>query len=484
MGRERSSLWMIIPWLALPLVLIVGRNCASAFYRVGRKKRQIKRDIKAALLLDRLQHGQQERYSLYLRSFAQEEKLKRRKGIWWYVLIEGNIFDIDLETHELMIASELRLSYPMITLGRPGEELGAGRLPSTDADWEALALLLIEQASAILIVPNASKGVIWEMERLKNYHEKTIYIMPPIKYYDGDAGSAEGHWQEAQREFTHRSIHLPAYSSKGALFMLDEQGRVARTLRFANLLGGSNVRRLVSLMRREQKSAHTRNRLSEAGRSMLSMVVTGIGFGRSVITIAIVGSFFVTFGQFIWQSRSAEDKQPVDLKTLLAPRPPDKSFSYDKDGLSFTYYNTWKITLDEIIGGERHILIESNEVTALFLIFLVPPDSPVNLDSFVAFAEKERMSNSTDEAVDVAVTKTLEIFRDISGQTVTGIRQRFVVNGRKANVPHTQDFFLLNTGRVKTLITIQAPDEDWESSDRGFQMIFDSLKIEKSVKAK
>ncbi len=261
MGKEKlraTSPRIIFPWLALPLVLIVGRNCASIFYRAGRKKRQLERDLKAVLLLDRLQQGYEEPFSLYLRSFSQEEKLKRRKGVWWYLLLEGDFFGLDRETLELMISSEVRRNYPMIALGRPGEKLGAGRLPSTDADWEALALLLMKQAKVIFIVPSTSDGVIWEMDRLNGYREKTIYLMPPTKYYHGDAASAENHWRATQHTFIQRGIFLPAYSKKGALFMLNEQGGVARQSLFEARLGGSRTYEFISLIGAEPKSRQSR----------------------------------------------------------------------------------------------------------------------------------------------------------------------------------------------------------------------------------
>lgn len=245
-GRENprpTSPRLTLSMLALPLVLILGRNAASIFYRAGRKKRQIKRDAKALLLLERLQQGHEEPFSLYLRSFSQEGALKRRKGIWWYILIEGDIFGIDRETIDLMISSEVRHNYPMIAFGRPGDKLGAGRLPATDPEWKALVLLLMKKAKVIFIVPSTSDGVLWEMEQLSRYHyEKTILVMPPSKYYQG---AAEKHWRETLQELVHRGISLPVYDPKGALFLLDAQGQMARACSFKSLLGGSRVQDLI-----------------------------------------------------------------------------------------------------------------------------------------------------------------------------------------------------------------------------------------------
>lgn len=249
MGKARpqpTALRIMLPWLALPLVFILGRNCASIFFRAGRRKRQIKRDIKAGLLLERLRQGCKESFSLYLRSFAQEEKLKRRKGVWWYVLREGNILGIDQETLDLTLSAEVRSSYPMITFGLPGELVGAGRLPVTDAEWQPLILMLMKHAKVIFIVPGTSKGVIWEMETLnRHYHEKTIHIMPPTKYYQGAMKDAEKHWYATRQALIPRGLFLPVYDWQGALFMLDGQGSVARSSSFEAPFGGNHVRELI-----------------------------------------------------------------------------------------------------------------------------------------------------------------------------------------------------------------------------------------------
>lgn len=237
--------WLLL-MLALPVVLIVARNAASVFYRAGRKIRQIKRDTKARLMLDRLGQGEKETFSLYLRSFSQEQALKRRKGFWWYVFLEGDIFGIDRETLDLMIASEVRMDYPMIALGEPGDRLGAGRLPSSDEEWEALVLLLMQHADVILIVPSTSKGVVREMGFLKkNYQDKTIQIMPPSKYFQADSDDAAQHWQKTRSVFARSGIDLPAYTPEGALFMFDSGGRVTRTVPFEARFGGSRVRDLM-----------------------------------------------------------------------------------------------------------------------------------------------------------------------------------------------------------------------------------------------
>lgn len=475
MGKERlwtDSLWVILPWVALPLVIIAGRNCASIFYRVGRMKRQIKRDAKAAVLLKRLQSEVHEPFSLYLRSFSQEENLKRKKGFWWYILIEGDIFGIDRETLDLMISSEVRHSYPMITFGRPGEKLGAGRLPASNPDWEALVLLLMKHAKAIFIVPNTSEGVIWEMERLKDYYEKTIYLMPPTKYYHGAAESAEQYWRETQQEFIHRGIFLPGYSKKGALFMLDEHGRVARSDSFKARFGGSRVRAFISLIGGESQHG-----LRGIGRSVISFVVSAFRIGRSLIRVVVSVFLILELGAMAWQYSAARNESPAGHMKPLGQNPSYKTVRYDKDGLSFLYHSTWKITEDKIIDGiARQILID-NEGDGGLLVILFPPELSLNLGDFAAKTAKERPSYLT--AGTVSETRNLEVRRNFGGHSLQGLRQKFSASLFGETVPYTQDFFLVNTNEVNILITIYTPDEDWESAEKGFQVIFDSLSFKK-----
>lgn len=452
-GKEElraTSPRILLPWLGLPLVLIIGRNCAALFYRAGLKRRQIKRDIKAALLLGRLRQGHEEPFSLYLRSFSQEEKLKRKKGIWWYILLEGDLFGIDRETLDMVMSAEVNTSYPMIALGRPGERLGAGRLPSTDADWEALVLLLMKQAKIIFIVPGTSKGVIKEIEHLKNYFEKTIYIMPPPKYYYGDAEGAEQHWHETRQTLTPHNVSLPAYSKKGALFMLDEQGHVAKSSPFQALFGRNRVHELVAQVGEQPKNRQGR-------------------VGRWLVPILLSAFVVLTLSAIVWQYKFAQNTE------YGRPNSPEVIGRYAKNGLSFSYYSNWKITEDYMAEGKVRSITVENEANGIFIIALFPLDSPITLREFAANVAKERPGNMGGT---VSETQGFTIIRTIGGQSIQGIRHQFSVSLLGATVPNTQDFFHLKTDKANVVIMLYAPDEDWEKSERGFQVISDSLRFE------
>jgi hypothetical protein len=235
-GEQTQTFWTtpvgaVLPWLALPVIYVLARNVGSMWYRLGREKRQIKRNLKAELLLERLKKGSDEPFSLYLRSFA-HDGFTRRKGFWWYVLAEGDVSLIDRESLELLISQRMRMRYPMIALGLPGEQLGAGRLTTSEAEWREITLFLMDRAQFIFIVPGASEGVLWEVRHLaRHHHAKTRYIMPPAKFMDGNATRAEELWDEARLPCIPRGIDLPRYDPRGAQLIMNAAGRVAETLR-------------------------------------------------------------------------------------------------------------------------------------------------------------------------------------------------------------------------------------------------------------
>jgi hypothetical protein len=235
--------------LYIPIMLIIARNAASIFYRSGRKIRQMKRDSNAKSLVEQLQRGKQMNFSLYLRSFEQESSMKRKKNIWWYILLEGDIFGIDRETLDLMISSEVNSSFPMIAVGQSGEKLGAGRMSSTGKKWWDLIVLLMDRAKVMFIIPGTSKGVIKEMEYLYFHHyEKTIIIMPPLKYYHGSLKAIENHWEHSKQVLGTSGIHLPIYNPTGALCIINNQGQIIQICQFESRFGNTHICNLIQQM--------------------------------------------------------------------------------------------------------------------------------------------------------------------------------------------------------------------------------------------
>jgi len=71
---------------------------------------------------------------------------------------------------------------PLIGLGLPGEQVGAGRIQTTDESWQTEFLRLASGARLILLIPSLRKGTAWELNTILGdvtLLSKTIFIIPP-----------------------------------------------------------------------------------------------------------------------------------------------------------------------------------------------------------------------------------------------------------------------------------------------------------------
>jgi hypothetical protein len=97
-------------------------------------------------------------FCLYLRAFESTGKLHvplylrvRRKCVW----VAQRLVTDDLESHVSLSAGRRA---PLVALGKPGEAIGAGRIFTDDATWQADIATLMRRAKGILIVPSDRDG--------------------------------------------------------------------------------------------------------------------------------------------------------------------------------------------------------------------------------------------------------------------------------------------------------------------------------------
>lgn len=102
-----------------------------------------------------------EKFVLYLRSFSDDdtarEQLPSPVGI-----------NRRNPTFEEKVSRDLR-KYNFIAVGRPNEKLpplGAKRLYIHDDLWRKQVSILIEKATIIVVKPNFTKGIVWELETI------------------------------------------------------------------------------------------------------------------------------------------------------------------------------------------------------------------------------------------------------------------------------------------------------------------------------
>jgi hypothetical protein len=92
----------------------------------------------------------------------------------------------DLETE---LAAALESHGQMIALGEPGEQIGSGRIQSTEETWQADFFRLAKGARLIFLLPSTRDGTKWEIGRIlqdRRLRRKSIFIVPPDEDLFGD----------------------------------------------------------------------------------------------------------------------------------------------------------------------------------------------------------------------------------------------------------------------------------------------------------
>jgi hypothetical protein len=86
---------------------------------------------------------------------------------------------LDFET---VLAMALDSYAPLICLGLSGEQVGAGRIQTSDTTWRKVFLRLASAAHLILLIPSVRKGTAWELKTILEDSallSKTVFIIPP-----------------------------------------------------------------------------------------------------------------------------------------------------------------------------------------------------------------------------------------------------------------------------------------------------------------
>jgi hypothetical protein len=164
-------------------------------------------------------------FYLYLRAFETTGKLHvplylrlRRKFIW----VGQRLVTDDLESYASLAVGSVA---PLIALGKPGEAIGAGRIVTDDASWQADIITLMRRAKGILLVPSERPGTVWEMDTLKREGllSKVVFIMPPLTKGEYDT---RARWNTAKQAMATHGLEAPEHQDRGMLFRLDLDGKL------------------------------------------------------------------------------------------------------------------------------------------------------------------------------------------------------------------------------------------------------------------
>jgi hypothetical protein len=124
---------------------------------------------------------------------------------------------------------------PVIGLGRPGEQIGVGRILTSEAEWREAVVPLIDHAIRIFCIPSGRPGALWKLDYIvsRGHLDKTIFIMPPFPAkgpLNRRKFELRDDWGKLVTEMDKRDLNLPQYNKAGLLFCL--ASRPLRTREF------------------------------------------------------------------------------------------------------------------------------------------------------------------------------------------------------------------------------------------------------------
>ena len=220
----RLSLWAVG-------VAVVG-HLLSAW---DERRTQCRRDKRAAKILKRLKADParvQTPYFVYLRPFFTTGNMpieRRRGGLLSAIPFFPAYFEDRIESRsvelEKTLSKALVCSGLLIGLGKPGEQIGAGRIATDDATWQDDVRLLVQHAKYLLLIPSERPGTSWEVNLTRDggYLDKCVFLMPPKLYFSSI--DIEDAWSRTRESLKKDGVDLPEYQSSGAMFKLNASGK-------------------------------------------------------------------------------------------------------------------------------------------------------------------------------------------------------------------------------------------------------------------
>jgi hypothetical protein len=222
--------------LAAAIVIVSTLACGyagSALSRRHKQREQQKRDSRAADILSASQQQIAPDFSLFLRAFETTGRMPFEASTTWVQPgfdprhTEDRVIDI-----EAQLAHAVEQFIPLVALGRPAEQFGAGRALTTEERWKEDIGHLGNAALVIFMFPSARPGTLWELDWLREHRflRKTVFLVPP----DGSRSSSlrrgsyewSAVWSELRVAFEARGIEIPEYDKSGQLFSVADNGRV------------------------------------------------------------------------------------------------------------------------------------------------------------------------------------------------------------------------------------------------------------------
>jgi hypothetical protein len=222
LSERNTELTTIFP----NFLILTPLSGIAAYYsaRISKRGEDRHRRAEAVSIYRNIRKGRREPYYVYLRPLRLAT-VKMRNPRYTAVPFFPSFFNQPKHIDFDYFIQEC-LPRPVIAIGSGFEDLSGWCLQFDDFQWQQAFPFLCDSALAIIVVPSASKGLVWELLQLKvrQYLQKTVFIQPPHISFTM--------WNEAAGQLKEAGFMLAPFAAGGSAFKLDNDGNPAdiRTL--------------------------------------------------------------------------------------------------------------------------------------------------------------------------------------------------------------------------------------------------------------
>jgi hypothetical protein len=168
---------------------------------------------------------------------------------------------VDLEA---VFAQVLESEAPVVALGRPGEQVGAGRVETQDDTWKRDFEILADNALLLLVLPSPGRSVEWEIKwtKRRGHLQKSLFVMPPKKPWHLTLPGRRpplawaGVWSALTASLRDVGLSLPPYENGGMVFFLGEDGTASAKASLQGWLKPMWVATLVGALLNDMSKRH------------------------------------------------------------------------------------------------------------------------------------------------------------------------------------------------------------------------------------
>ena len=142
---------------------------------------------------------------------------------------------------------------------------------------------------------------------------------------------------------------------------------------------------------------------------------------------------------------------------------------YEKENLNFLYPRNWKVSEDiQDKNGLRYLFVESPHAAILAIQIY----SKANASSLREFAEwYSSQRNDEITLADIKKTSFSTIEKIVLNHKTKGLIEEFTIKLLGIDVPHTCEYYIVNSGNKVAFLVSQSATEDLKKVKPGFDLI-------------